>query len=915
VNVKIEKFQSYLQNFLNYWSSQGKHFPLSVFEKEVKDIIRKFDLRINIRDIKVFNDFDMLYKRTCEFIRIFCWHSPITTVYELQRTICEFEKVTDFNELKLGPLLKHPDVIRLFRIPEDIPDCVPEITTYDIHLKLMKFIDRNKKNRGKPKIEEFIQFMTDEFSFPSPHHLCVRISSFPLACSLNYKFRTSQRIVRERMERDNEIAIQDELAFKVKKWKQVLLNHMSEKPEKLATKEPVYILENILQECLNIFPLSFHSRWRMFFTTVTNDSTLRSLFTIAMYQGAYGVQKMLHEEKALAQSTYTRTTFRETEMACKSKNELIEILSKCLRSLSFPIELCSLAEIEQQVTTSEGVQYFHLFGRGPFLQFIANTEPLLKMLGATSIGRSSDDTSVDYENQQVQILQCIKQLNDHSDENIVSQMLTNQFNVSLNQLSSCTVEKLITDAEHQQMPERSYIKYMSPIMFNSNVQMSNDGVLGPKTPQDALMCLKSAPLLANLLIWSNWEIVYQPYCGSLPHFLLGQQASCPDDQVFVLELSPHELIKISSTSKLQDFSSAIDQLDPVLAAGHLISIAVKCDNINSVSTDLYAQTIHSKLTKIVANGNPKIATLFVFNSLHRIPLPLAQSIGKKVFLDPLKEIMGISVYSDFLQLCIVYEQRSFLHALGMKVGIKEWIDDFISRPSVKLNETHFESSVIVQIKETLPVATVTPTVSSIHLQTPSITPIGVTEVKKKVDEGFCKNIIDRIRREEFGIGTEEYMTKEQKLITEKQKEREGRSLQRLSEELYSKDSHFVLELVQNADDNSYNDDLDVPTLKFFLSKNCIIVLNNEIGFSEKNIRALCDVGRSTKDRHNSGYIGQKGIGFKSVFRITEQPEVHSAGFHIKFDIQSGGPIGYILPQWIGDDESYCTLLTTDELAK
>nr|GEX60956.1 hypothetical protein [Tanacetum cinerariifolium] len=39
----------------------------------------------------------------------------------------------------------------------------------------------------------------------------------------------------------------------------------------------------------------------------------------------------------------------------------------------------------------------------------------------------------------------------------------------------------------------------------------------------------------------------------------------------------------------------------------------------------------------------------------------------------------------------------------------------------------------------------------------------------------------------------------------------------------------------------------------------IIVLNNEQGFSAENIRALCDVGNSTKKKASSGYIGKKGI--------------------------------------------------------
>lgn len=94
-----------------------------------------------------------------------------------------------------------------------------------------------------------------------------------------------------------------------------------------------------------------------------------------------------------------------------------------------------------------------------------------------------------------------------------------------------------------------------------------------------------------------------------------------------------------------------------------------------------------------------------------------------------------------------------------------------------------------------------------------------------------------------------------------QQERLGRSLDRLSKDLYSKDTHFVLELVQNADDNSYEDRLlgnntgDCPSVKFLINEEGVTVMNNELGFGEKNIRALCDVGRSTKGKHKFGYIG------------------------------------------------------------
>ena len=170
-------------------------------------------------------------------------------------------------------------------------------------------------------------------------------------------------------------------------------------------------------------------------------------------------------------------------------------------------------------------------------------------------------------------------------------------------------------------------------------------------------------------------------------------------------------------------------------------------------------------------------------------------------------------------------------------------------------------------------------------------------------ESQCKAIIMNIRHDEFGY--EIKLKPKQEEIFRKHREREGRSLKRLSQELYSKDTHFVLELVQNADDNSYpphfsagnSFSMDVPTLKFILFSDCIVVCNNESGFTEQNIRAVCNVGKSTKGPRRSGYIGQKGIGFKSVFRVTDTPEIHSNCFHIRFDTQSG-PIGYILPHWV-----------------
>jgi len=44
-------------------------------------------------------------------------------------------------------------------------------------------------------------------------------------------------------------------------------------------------------------------------------------------------------------------------------------------------------------------------------------------------------------------------------------------------------------------------------------------------------------------------------------------------------------------------------------------------------------------------------------------------------------------------------------------------------------------------------------------------------------------------------------------------------------------------------------------LLFHIDAESITVYNNELGFEEPNVRAVCDVGKTTKGKHKFGYIG------------------------------------------------------------
>lgn len=164
--------------------------------------------------------------------------------------------------------------------------------------------------------------------------------------------------------------------------------------------------------------------------------------------------------------------------------------------------------------------------------------------------------------------------------------------------------------------------------------------------------------------------------------------------------------------------------------------------------------------------------------------------------------------------------------------------------------------------------------------------------------------VEEIRINKFSIGREDNPLTEDL----------HHAVKHLSTELYTKDVHFLMELVQNAEDNEYPPNVE-PSLEFVITDRdvtgvgasaTLLVFNNEVGFTKRNIESLCSIGRSTKKgKRQGGYIGEKGIGFKSVFLITKQPYIFSNGYKIRFNEipPHGTKIGYIVPEWIDEKPS------------
>lgn len=119
-------------------------------------------------------------------------------------------------------------------------------------------------------------------------------------------------------------------------------------------------------------------------------------------------------------------------------------------------------------------------------------------------------------------------------------------------------------------------------------------------------------------------------------------------------------------------------------------------------------------------------------------------------------------------------------------------------------------------------------------------------------------------------------------------------------DLRTKDVHFVFELLQNADDNSFrraSDNSRQPCLIFRVYHDRVVVDCNEDGFEEENLRALCNVGQTSK-LGRQGYIGQRGIGFKSVFKYAWKVHIQSGPFSFCFKHRpEDAGMGMISPEW------------------
>lgn len=121
-------------------------------------------------------------------------------------------------------------------------------------------------------------------------------------------------------------------------------------------------------------------------------------------------------------------------------------------------------------------------------------------------------------------------------------------------------------------------------------------------------------------------------------------------------------------------------------------------------------------------------------------------------------------------------------------------------------------------------------------------------------------------------------------ITEENKLRRGTEFDDIgrfiSEQFYTDKTHFIYELLQNAEDAIARRELSDTSIsyprsiRFSLHNDRLEVRHFGQPFNEDDVRGISDILHGTKSQ-DFGQIGKFGIGFKSVYAFTATPEVHS----------------------------------------
>ncbi|OHF03686.1 hypothetical protein CORC01_01005 [Colletotrichum orchidophilum] len=183
-------------------------------------------------------------------------------------------------------------------------------------------------------------------------------------------------------------------------------------------------------------------------------------------------------------------------------------------------------------------------------------------------------------------------------------------------------------------------------------------------------------------------------------------------------------------------------------------------------------------------------------------------------------------------------------------------------------------------------------------------PSGHQPTARQLVEGIAEEhgIVPENDMAEIGTMSQRIRTVVEKALLQKD-QLIGSSILTLAKNLNTSHARFLFELLQNADDNKFaaaRSRGSDPYVVFSVYRDQIKIKCNEDGFTYRDLKAICAIGQSSKNRSH-GYIGEKGIGFKSVFMAAWKVHILSNDFSFSFIHHKGDSgLGMVSPIWEPD---------------
>lgn len=381
-----------------------------------------------------------------------------------------------------------------------------------------------------------------------------------------------------------------------------------------------------------------------------------------------------------------------------------------------------------------------------------------------------------------------------------------------------------------------------------------EGIVGATT-KDAIDVLLKAPMLTDLSLWSHWEHMFAPSLGSIVEWLLNDVNNKDLLCLVTREAKVIRIDHLATTDSLlkvfaegSAFETAVQLLSLFVLYGgersvplallkchacHAFELVINnvlkidlhgrlsCDHLTSgKSSNSYVGSRLPNNKSIVSKAVPVMST-FILECLSYLPIEFCNFAADVLIAGT--QNFSKDVTLGMLTECKEIEQRLMLHEVGMSLGLMEWVDD----------HHYFRSSGLPPRKSCLYIgdyefssrSKIVKAVSNDHPSS-SGERLASTEVDHHDD---CKTVgledhsdspkvyansqaanlalllfndnlnsdpvtvIESIRKEEFGL--DQSLSATGSTMLEKQHARLGRALHCLSQELYSQDSHFLLELV------------------------------------------------------------------------------------------------------------------------